>query len=221
MTPLYLTGRYSGLVVSAGASSVEIMAVFEGYPLFRNYESVAIGTSNLNKLIRDDLALLNKEIPLEHLKLITEEDINELKNTYGSINASSQPISLPIKKMRLRFIPDRINYSIFFGNYENEEPNIAHSFLKVLNDIPTNCLEAVSKNIVLAGGFWRIKGMQKYFKKNVLDSISKFPKLNNLKIKEKLGICILIKVLYLGALIQVRSDGLVARLGLQSGLSII
>ncbi len=34
VTPLYLTGRYTGLVVSAGASAVEIMPVYDGFPLF-------------------------------------------------------------------------------------------------------------------------------------------------------------------------------------------
>lgn len=28
VTPLYLTGKYSGIVLSAGASSIEIMAIF-------------------------------------------------------------------------------------------------------------------------------------------------------------------------------------------------
>jgi actin-related protein len=60
VTPLYLSGKYSGLVVSAGATSVEIMAVSDGYPLFAHYQCLNIGTNNLNKYIRDDLALLNK-----------------------------------------------------------------------------------------------------------------------------------------------------------------
>lgn len=60
MAPLYLTGRYSGLVVSGGASSFEIMPVSDGYPLFAYYQCLNVGTNNLNKYIRDDLALLNK-----------------------------------------------------------------------------------------------------------------------------------------------------------------
>jgi actin-related protein len=59
VTPLYLTGKYSGIVVSGGASSFEMMAVYEGYPLFRQFQHIPIGTQSLNKFIRDDLALIN------------------------------------------------------------------------------------------------------------------------------------------------------------------
>jgi len=64
VSPLYLTGRYTGAVISAGNSCIEIMPVFEGYPIFKSYQYLNIGTRNLNKFIRDDLALLNKEISL-------------------------------------------------------------------------------------------------------------------------------------------------------------
>ena len=53
--------------------------------------------------------------------------------------------------------------------------------------MPVSCLDAISKNVVLAGGFWRIKGMQKYFKSNVVSLLDQFPRLNNLDIKSKLG----------------------------------
>lgn len=60
MTPLYLTGRYSGLVISAGASAIELMPVYDGYPLFSSFKSVPFGTQSLNRVIRDELALINK-----------------------------------------------------------------------------------------------------------------------------------------------------------------
>ena len=73
VTPLYLTGRYSGVVVSAGASSVELMPVYDGYPLFRQFQSLRVGTQNLNSIIRDEIALLNKELSLDTLKQITDD----------------------------------------------------------------------------------------------------------------------------------------------------
>ena len=72
MTPLYLTGKYTGLVMSAGASSIEYMPISEGYPLFWSYKCLSLGTQNLNKYIRDDIALLNKEISLDVLKQISD-----------------------------------------------------------------------------------------------------------------------------------------------------
>lgn len=101
-----------------------------------------------------------------------------MKNIHGAIGASSNPIAITIKnKLRLKFIADKINYSIFYGNPDNEEPNIAALFLSVINDLPPNCFEPVCRNVVLAGGFWRIKGMQKFFKKQVKEHLPKFPKL--------------------------------------------
>lgn len=76
VAPLYLTGRYSGLVISAGASFIEIMPVFEGYPLFQCFKNIPIGTLTLNKYLRDDLILLNKEISIDFLKSITDEELN-------------------------------------------------------------------------------------------------------------------------------------------------
>lgn len=48
--------------------------------------------------------------------MITEDDISDLRNTYGSINGSNQPVSINLKKMRLKFIPEKIPYNIFYGN---------------------------------------------------------------------------------------------------------
>ena len=53
VTPLYLTGKYNGLVVSAGASSVEFMPIYEGYPLFTHFQCLRTGTLNLHPMIRD------------------------------------------------------------------------------------------------------------------------------------------------------------------------
>lgn len=123
------------------------------------------------------------------LKAITDEEINEqIKNQYCSLNPSNNPVTIPLKsKHRIKWIPDRLNFSSFYGNPEQEEVNIAHALLAVLSDIPENCLEAVCRNIVLAGGFWRVKGMQKFFKNQIIDHIGSFPKLVNLDVKTMLG----------------------------------
>ena len=48
-------------------------------------------------------------------------------------------------------------------------------------------LDAIAGNVVFAGGIWRIKGMQQYFKKRVSEAITKFPKLENAKIGQKIS----------------------------------
>lgn len=89
VTPLYLTGRYSGIVISAGASSIEIMPVSEGYPIFKCFKSFQFGTLDLNRYLRDDLMLANKEVSRDVFKNITEEDLSELRNQHG-VGASNK-----------------------------------------------------------------------------------------------------------------------------------
>ena len=106
--------------------------------------------------------------------------MNDVKNQYGGIGASSNLIAITIRnKIRLKFIADKINYGIFFGNPENEEANIAALMLSVIDDLPPNCFEPVCRNVVLAGGFWRIRGMQKHFKKQIKEHLPRFPKLES------------------------------------------
>lgn len=125
---------------------------------------------------------------MEVLKTITEEDLNEIRTQHGAIGASTNPIAISIKKIRLKLIPDKINYGIFFGNPENEETNIAYAFLSAISDLPSKSFEPVCRNIVLAGGFWRTRGIQKLFKKQLKEQLIKFPNLETRGVKEKLGI---------------------------------
>lgn len=120
-------------------------------------------------------------------------------------------IPLSIRKIRLKFIPEKINLGLFFGNPDSEEHNIAYSFLKLLSEIPAECLEAVCSNVVLAGGFWRIRGMQKHFKKQILEQLVRFPKLNAFGIKSKLSTSCAIQVSCLGVSTPVRLPGLAVR----------
>jgi hypothetical protein len=46
--------------------------------------------------------------------------------------------------------------------------------LKVLDNVPVECLIDVCKNVVFSGGIWRILGMQSYFKKHVGELLNKF-----------------------------------------------
>jgi len=189
VTPLYLTGRYTGLVVSAGASSTEFMPIFEGFPLFTHFQCLRTGTLSLHSMIRDEIALLNRELPMDTLKKITEDEITEtIKNPHCSATASSEPVTVAVRaKLRIKWIPDKANLNSFFGNHEAEEYNIAFTFLEVLNRVPENCLDALCKNVVLAGGFWRIKGMQKMFKSHISKLIDIFPKLKTLEVRNKLS----------------------------------
>jgi hypothetical protein len=70
---------------------------------------------------------------MDFLRSITDEELIEVRNTYGAIGASNNLINITVRKTRLKFIADKINFSIFFGNPDNEETNIAYSFLSALN----------------------------------------------------------------------------------------
>ena len=77
-------------------------------------------------------------------------------------------------KTKLKIKPANISYKNIYGNPDNQEYNIAYSLLEILDRIPIEMLDAVCSNIVLAGGLWRIKGMQTYFKKSLKDNADKF-----------------------------------------------
>ena len=44
-------------------------------------------------------------------------------------------------------------------------------------------LEALCSNVVLAGGLWRIKGMQTYFKNALKENFDKFERISKLGVK--------------------------------------
>ena len=60
-------------------------------------------------------------------------------------------------------------------------------FLQALSEVSPKMVDALAGNVVLAGGMWRVKGMQQYFKKRVKAIIPKFEKLAAAKIQEKLS----------------------------------
>lgn len=126
---------------------------------------------------------------LDVLRQITDDEISEtIKNPHCSIVSSDSPVTIAVRsKLRIKWIPDKVNYQVFFGSCEAEDPNMAFTFLDVLNNIPEHCLEAVCSNVVLAGGLWRIRGMQKLFKTKVLGLFDLFPKLKALGLQSKLG----------------------------------
>lgn len=71
-------------------------------------------------------------------------------------------------KFKIKFSPSWILLDDYFGDPENEDPNIAYSFLKMLNSIAdVDCVERVCQNVVLAGGIWHVRGFKSLFKKKV------------------------------------------------------
>ncbi len=45
----------------------------------------------------------------------------------------------------------------------------------------------ICKNIVFAGGLWRVQGMQSTFKKHVSETLKSFPRLENMQVRNKLA----------------------------------
>lgn len=77
---MYLTAKYTGIVISSGASCTEIMPVFDGtsslilgYPLFRNYVYIEGGSFRVNKVIKEELIIMNPDANKEILAKITDE----------------------------------------------------------------------------------------------------------------------------------------------------
>lgn len=113
----------------------------------------------------------------EIVSKITDEEIGDIKNNYCIIPSKDKEIIIPIKKTKLKFNLSKIKFEILFGNFENEESNIAYSFLKMLDSVPVSCLDDLCKNVVFSGGLWRVEGIQNYFKKQLITLLPQFQKL--------------------------------------------
>ena len=127
VTPLYLTGRFSGLVVSAGASAVEIMPVYEskfestlGYPMFRCFKYLNTGTRAMLKVIKDEIMLQNPEVKQEVFAKMTDEYLNDLLCQHSNMNVvkskSEDVVNFIFKKSRLKLKPANLTYTNLFGN---------------------------------------------------------------------------------------------------------
>lgn len=69
----------------------------------------------------------------------------------------------------MKFSDSWILFEGYFGDFDNEEFNIAYSFLKMIDSISdVSCLMKVCKNVVLAGGIWNVKGFKNLFKKKIV-----------------------------------------------------
>ena len=137
------------------------------------------------------------------LNKLTPEYLAELRNSYSNMNLvetkSEEVITLTFKKSKLKLKPSNISYYNLFGNPQNEEHNIAFSLLEVLDSIPHQMLDAICGNIVLAGGLWRVKGMQNYFKKQIKTNLEHFPRLIKFDIAQKMSIFVLnFRIRYMG-----------------------
>lgn len=71
-----------------------------------------------------------------------------------------------------------------FGNVDDEEPNIAYSFLKSLIKVDTNSRKKVCSNIVLSGGCASYKNFHRRFRQEVMALIQtrqEFARLKNIE----------------------------------------
>lgn len=74
VSPLYATGRYTGVVVSSGYNFTEIMAIYEstpecnlGYPMTLESQVVNVGSEAISKKLRQLIKINNPDSKDEHL----------------------------------------------------------------------------------------------------------------------------------------------------------
>lgn len=93
----------------------------------------------------------------------------EVRNNYSSIPPREEPVSVSVDRLKLKVLPKWLDYECYFRDHEAEEPNIAYSFLKMLDGIrDVDVIKEICKNVVLAGDLWNVKGFKTLFKKRVL-----------------------------------------------------
>lgn len=56
----------------------------------------------------------------EHKELLiklSDEEVSDIKNTYGRIPAIPKDLVIPVKRIKLKLNQSKINYEILFGDY--------------------------------------------------------------------------------------------------------
>jgi len=122
-------------------------------------------------------------------ELLQDDYLLDLKLGYSTVKPSSETQVLQFDKLKLKFSESWILLDDYFGDPENEDPNIAYSFLKALNSITdVECITRVSQNVVLAGGIWHVRGFRSLFKKKIIEQLANpaFSRLQTLNIHEKI-----------------------------------
>lgn len=99
---------------------------------------------------------------------IKPELLYEMRVNYSSIPPREEPISVSVDKVKLKVLPAWINYDCYFKDPEEEEPNIAYSFLKMINEVKdVEVIKEICKNVVFAGDLWNVRGFKTLFKSRV------------------------------------------------------
>ncbi len=187
--PIYSSGLISGVVIDIGYYNTSIIPILDGYPLLKCSQTLSIGGLVLERLAKryiiDDTnyhkdgkpkikdmdkfqkglikylgdivvragIIVNKKLSLL-LKDPNEEE--SLKSDFSRIDIYSD-----IQDFQISFLSRVLLGEKFFGDYEEEEENIAYTLLKVVQSLPCEAKKTCMQNIVLSGGGSMILGCYK------------------------------------------------------------
>ena len=84
--------------------------------------------------------VLHKSQSIEYFK---PENVNKMKQSF---------VSFQSRKINISYYTLVSSMETLFGNFEEEEPNIAYSFLRCLMSVDQLIVKKLSQNVVISGG---------------------------------------------------------------------
>ncbi|CAD8119072.1 unnamed protein product [Paramecium sonneborni] len=173
--PLYLTGHFSGFVIDLGYNCSTVSAVYDGYSLLHQTGYIGEGgresAKRIQQLVPDYSWEQLEDIAIKYAKVLNPGDIDD-----------KQKIKLRHAEIS-EFELAKCYTETYFGNYKEEESNIAFGFLKIVSQMKDrDIITKMAQNIVITGGARRIPNLLMRFKNELLSLLeTEFSSIRNIK----------------------------------------
>jgi len=175
--PMYTVSSFTGIVVDCGYQDIQILPIYEGYPVREGLLYLPGGGKQISKSLKECLLKQNlglqddvlddytlEDIKVKHLNLMlknqkeqylsSEENIQKMKNKLYTVEIDK-------KKIKISFYDKTTILESLFGDPENEEINIAVSILDSISKVNVSARKKVTQCIVLSGGVTMIPNFAK------------------------------------------------------------
>jgi len=175
--PMYTASSFTGIVVDCGYQDIQILPIYEGYPVREGFLYLPGGGKQIAKNLKECLLKQNlglqedvlddytlEDIKVKHLNLLlknqkeqyfsNEENIQKMKNKLYTVEIDK-------KKIKISYYDKTSVLEGLFGDPENEETNIAASILDSVSKVNVSARKKVTQCIVLSGGITMIPNFAK------------------------------------------------------------
>jgi len=195
MLPMYTTSSFTGIVVNCGYQDIQILPIYEGYPLKEGFVHLPAGGKKISRKLKE--CLLNQNLGLQE-DVLSEYILEDIKVKYLNLLLKNQKedyfssekniqkmkdklytIEIEKKKIKISYYDKVSILESIFGDPDNEEINIAASVLDSISKVNVHSKKKVVQCVVVCGGLTMIPNFGKRLRQE-LDSFFKSKKYSNI-----------------------------------------